>query len=125
LRGLINFVAASVVGLAVLAVIAGIGGAYLFHQYGREVPDYRQLATYEPPTSTRIHAGDGRLLAEYAREKRVFVPIEAIPDRVKHAFIAAEDQHFYSHFGIDPPLSMDAGRPVHRLSRSRSQKTSS
>ena len=74
-----------------------------------DLPDHRQLATYEPPTATRIHAGDGRLLAEYARQNRIFVPIEAIPDRVKQAFVAAEDQNFYHHPGID--LS---GSPVRR-----------
>jgi penicillin-binding protein 1A len=85
----------------VLLVLAGAGLLYLAHRYGEELPDHRQLASYEPPTLTRIHAGDGRLLAEYAREKRVFVPAEAIPDRVKQAFIAAEDKNFHHHPGID------------------------
>jgi penicillin-binding protein 1A len=88
--------------LGFLAAIGAIGaGAYLFAQYGRDLPDYSQLKTYEPPIVTRIYAGDGRLLAEYAREKRVFVPVEVIPDLVKHAFIAAEDQNFYKHHGVD------------------------
>ena len=85
-----------------LGFLGGLALAYLFYIYGRELPDYRQLARYEPPTVTRIHAGDGRLLAEYAKEKRVFVPISAIPERVKQAFIAAEDKNFYRHFGVDP-----------------------
>src|SRR3954452_3695351 len=51
---------------------------------------------------TRVHAGDGRLLAEYAAERRVFVPIQAIPKPVVNAFFAAEDKNFYSHHGIDP-----------------------
>lgn len=72
----------------------------LWH-YGRDLPDYKQLANYEPPTVTRIHAGDGRLIAEYARERRVFVPIEAMPRQLVQAFIAAEDQNFYSHPGVD------------------------
>ncbi len=88
--------------LAVLAVVGGGVAIWALDEYSAELPDYRQLANYAPPTVTRIHAGDGRLLAEYAREKRVFVPIGAIPERVKQAFIAAEDQHFYSHPGIDP-----------------------
>ena len=49
-----------------------------------------------------MHAGDGRLLAEYATERRVFVPIAAIPKRVIAAFLAAEDKNFYSHHGVDP-----------------------
>ena len=88
--------------LGFLAAIGAIGaGAYLFAQYGRDLPDYSQLKNYEPPIVTRIYAGDGRLLAEYAREKRVFVPVEVIPDLVKNAFIAAEDQNFYKHHGVD------------------------
>ncbi|MEK0081937.1 penicillin-binding protein 1A [Benzoatithermus flavus] len=101
MRRLFRFLASLVLGTIVLAVLAGIGLFVLVERYGGELPDYRQLATYEPPTTTRIHAGDGRLLAEYAREKRVYVPAEAIPDRVKQAFIAAEDQNFYRHPGID------------------------
>jgi penicillin-binding protein 1A len=101
LRRLLRFLSALTLGALVLLVLAGAGLLYLVHRYGEELPDYRQLASYEPPTLTRIHAGDGRLLAEYAREKRVFVPAEAIPDRIKQAFIAAEDKNFYHHPGID------------------------
>jgi penicillin-binding protein 1A len=70
--------------------------------FGRELPDYSQLADYQPPVVTRIHAGDGRLLAEYATEKRIFVPVSAMPPLVTHAFVAAEDRNFYTHSGIDP-----------------------
>ena len=88
---------------------AGAGAAvYLFHHYGKGLPEHKQLADYEPPTVTRVHAGDGRLLAEYATEKRVFVPIGAMPRRVLNAFISAEDQNFYSHFGVDPPAILRA-----------------
>ena len=65
------------------------------------IPDYRQLETYEPPVTTRLFAGDGQVMMEYAAEKRLFVPIEKIPDKVKKAFIAAEDKHFYRHSGLD------------------------
>jgi penicillin-binding protein 1A len=84
------------------ALAAGGGVLYVFHHYGRDLPDYKQLADYEPPTVTRVHAGDGRLLAEYAIQKRVFVPIQAIPRRVVNAFLAAEDKNFYTHPGVDP-----------------------
>ena len=63
------------------ALAAGGGVLYAFHHYGKDLPDYKQLADYDPPTVTRVHAGDGRLLAEYASQKRVFVPIQAIPKR--------------------------------------------
>ena len=95
--------AAMLVGLVLLAV-AGAGGALLIlYHFGRDLPDYQQLAHYEPPTVTRVHAGDGSLLAEYAREKRVFVPVSAIPKRVVYAFLAAEDKTFYRHPGVDLP----------------------
>lgn len=89
--------------LAVLALIgaaaAGLAGLWY---YGRDLPDYQQLANYEPPVTTRVHAGDGRLIAEFARERRLFVPIEAIPKPVIQAFLSAEDKNFYEHSGIDP-----------------------
>ncbi len=89
--------------LAVLALIgAGVAGLAGLWYYGRDLPDYQQLAKYEPPVTTRIHAGDGRLIAEFARERRLFVPIEAIPKPVIQAFLSAEDKNFYEHSGIDP-----------------------
>ena len=88
---------------AMLLGIVGAGGAvYGLWYYGKGLPDYKQLADYQPPTATRIHAGDGQLIKEYAREKRVFVPIQSIPKELIHGFIAAEDQNFYSHYGVDP-----------------------
>jgi len=89
--------------LAVLGVIgAGAAGLVGLWYYGRDLPDYQQLAKYEPPVTTRLHAGDGRLIAEYSRERRLFVPIEAIPKPVIQAFLSAEDKNFYEHSGIDP-----------------------
>jgi penicillin-binding protein 1A len=66
-----------------------------------DLPSYDTLAHYEPPITTRLYAGNGTLIGEYARERRLFVPIGAIPDRVKHAFLSAEDKNFYSHPGVD------------------------
>jgi len=88
---------------AVMLVIAGCGfvGITLWY-FGRDLPDYQQLAHYQPPIMTRAHAGDGRLLAEYATERRIFVPIQAIPKPVIDAFLSAEDKNFYNHHGIDP-----------------------
>jgi len=84
-----------------LAVIGIIVGFLLFNHYSKDLPDYSQLAQYDPPTVTRLYAGDGKLLAEYATEKRMFVPLSAIPLRVRQAFISAEDKNFYEHEGID------------------------
>ncbi len=81
---------------------AGAGGiAWGLYTYGQGLPDYSQLEDYEPPVVTRVHGGDGRLLAEYATERRVFVPIDAMPKRVIKAFLSAEDKNFYSHPGVD------------------------
>ena len=88
--------------IMLLAGIAGLGGVvFVFWNFGRDLPDYQQLADYEPPVMTRVHAGDGRLLAEYATEKRVFVPIRAMPRRIINAVLSAEDKNFYSHTGVD------------------------
>ena len=88
--------------LGLMLALVAVGGAlYGFYKFGRDLPDYKYLATYQPPVVTRVHAADGRLLAEYARERRVFVPVKAMPRRVIKAFLAAEDKTFYSHFGLD------------------------
>jgi len=86
-------------------LLAMVGGGFIgltIWYFGRDLPDYQQLSKYQPPITTRVLAGDGRLLAEYATEKRVFVPIGAIPKRVIAAFLAAEDKNFYTHHGVDP-----------------------
>lgn len=82
--------------IAVLVLVVGV-----INHYGSDLPDYKQLKDYEPPIVTRLYAGDGRLMAEFAQEKRVFMPIETFPDMVKNAFIAAEDKNFYTHPGVD------------------------
>ncbi len=92
-----------VLGSIVLLAAIAVGAiAFVFFHYGRDLPDHNQLAAYEPPVMTRVHAGDGRLLAEHAREKRLYVPLAAMPRRLIQAFLAAEDKAFYEHFGIDP-----------------------
>ena len=101
MKRLLRLLSAVVMAVTLLVILGGAGLLWLVNNYGGGLPDHRQLADYEPPMATRIHAGDGRLLAEYARQNRTYVPIEAIPDRVRHAFVAAEDQHFYDHPGID------------------------
>ena len=96
---LVRFVFVCLVLLAIAG--GGVVGLTIWY-FGRDLPDYQQLAHYEPPITTRVHAGDGRLLAEYATERRVFVPIGVIPKRVVSAFLSAEDKNFYSHHGVDP-----------------------
>ena len=87
--------------LTILGMLGAAAVIAVFWHFGQDLPDYRQLADYDPPVMTRVHAADGRLLAEYAVENRVFVPIGAIPRRTIHAFLAAEDKSFYEHPGIN------------------------
>lgn len=88
--------------LGFLGAIVAIGGfVYILNFYGKDLPDYSELKNYEPPIVSRFYAGDGRLMAEFAQERRVFVPIEFIPEHLKQAFIAAEDKNFYTHQGVD------------------------
>lgn len=81
-------------------LIAG-GAALYVAEVTKDLPDYRELANWEPAVMTRVYAYDGALLAEYAKERRLFLPIAAVPDRVRQAFLSAEDKSFYSHSGID------------------------
>lgn len=100
-----KFLGTVFVWLASIGILLAIVGFFVaisvISYYSQDLPDYKQLQNYTPPIVTRVHAGDGRLLAEFSREKRVFVPIEFIPERVKNAFISAEDKTFYSHHGLD------------------------
>lgn len=84
-----------------LALLMSAGVAVYVGSLTEELPDYEVLAKYEPPVTTRVHASDGALMAEFARERRLFLPIQAIPDRVKAAFLSAEDKNFYNHPGVD------------------------
>ena len=82
-------------------VVAIAGVAALVLVYGNDLPDYKKLATYAPPVATRLYAADGSLLIEYAEERRVFIDYNDMPKQLVNAFIAAEDQNFWTHPGID------------------------
>ena len=83
-------------------IVAGIAAlAALVLIYGHDLPEYRNLATYTPPVATRLYAADGSLLIEYAEERRVFIDFEDMPSQLVNAFVAAEDQNFWTHPGID------------------------
>src|SRR5438270_3372879 len=90
------FAAGTTIFIVAIAAAAGL----LWH-YSQSLPDYSQLQDYEPAVMTRVHAADGSLLAEYARERRLYIPVQAVPKLVINAFIAAEDKNFYEHGGID------------------------
>ena len=65
------------------------------------LPDYKKLSDYQPPISSRVYSEDSKLIAEYALEKRLFIPYESIPEKVINSFLSAEDKNFFSHPGID------------------------
>lgn len=101
-RKIIKWSLATVLIGGFASVILGtLGILWVFYAYGRDLPDYGQLANYEPDLVSHVHAGDGSLLTEFATEERIFVPIDYIPNHLRHAFISAEDKKFYSHIGLD------------------------
>ena len=102
-----------IVGLLNLAFVAAVLGFAIvlfgFWYYGRDLPGIAKLADYEPPIVSRVYAGDGRLIGEFATEKRIFVPYRLIPKTVVHAFVSAEDQRFFNHRGVDLIGTIRAG----------------
>ena len=84
-------------GLGVVALSIGA----VFWIYGQDLPSHESLSQYKPPTISRIYSTEGRIIDEFAKERRLFAPADEIPDLVKHAFISAEDKNFYSHAGYD------------------------
>ncbi len=101
LRFILSFFGA-IFSAATLGLVMGaltIGA--VFYVYGRDLPNVEPLANYQPPTLTRIYSPEGRIIDEYRFEKRIYMPIDEIPDLVKHAFVSAEDKNFYEHPGFD------------------------
>lgn len=122
MRYLLRFLGFAFTAGAILFLIgAGVVGFFLW-KYSQDLPDYKQLANYEPPVTTRIHAGDGSLLAEYAKERRLYLPIQAVPKLVVNAFLSAEDKNFYNHPGIDPE---GIARAVMQMARGNSDRRQS
>jgi penicillin-binding protein 1A len=101
MRLLLRFLGFMFAAGAILFVAGAVTVTVFIWQFSQDLPDYSQLQDYEPPVMTRVHAADGRLVAEYARERRMHLPIQAVPRPVIEAFISAEDKNFYQHGGID------------------------
>lgn len=100
----------AILSMCLMLFLAGmVGLTAMLYYFTNDLPDYSQLENYAPPVVTRIYAGDGRLLEEYARERRIFTPISAVPKQVIEAFLAAEDRNFYNHPGIDLMSIVRAG----------------
>ena len=69
--------------------------------YSNNIPDYRFLKNYKPPVSSKVYSGDGELVADFSKEKRIFIPFNSIPKNVINSFLSAEDKYFFSHPGVD------------------------
>ena len=102
---MVRFITSILGGLFSLLTLSlfalGITIGAVFYIYGRDLPSHESLAQYTPATISRIYSGEGQIIDEFARERRLFTPAEEIPDLVKQAFISAEDKNFYSHKGYD------------------------
>jgi penicillin-binding protein 1A len=105
-------------GLA--AIVGGLVAWNYYQSVAADLPTIDGLRTYEPPVMSRVYASDDQLIGELANERRIFVPIAAIPRLVRNAFIAAEDQNFYTHHGIDPfAILRAAGTDLARMGDKR------
>jgi penicillin-binding protein 1A len=101
MRLLVRFLGFLFAAGTVLFLVGVAAAAGMIWHYSKDLPDYSQLQDYEPPVMTRVHAADGALLGEYSKERRLYLPIQAVPKLVINAFLAAEDKNFYEHGGID------------------------
>jgi penicillin-binding protein 1A len=123
LRSVVSFFGFIFSWLTIGAVLVLVAFGAIFWMYGRDLPDHQQLANYEPATISRIYSGEGRVMDEFAREQRMFTPIDEIPDVVKQAFISAEDKNFYKHKGYDPLGILKAAFDAARGQRLRGAST--
>ena len=90
--------------IKVLLVLTLLGSIFVFSilwYFANDLPDYKILSKYEPQVSSRMHSGEGKLIAEYALQKRLFIPYESIPPKVIYSFLSAEDKNFFKHPGVD------------------------
>ncbi len=94
LKNIIVVIASSILLIGVL--ILGI-----LWSFSNKIPDYKFLKNYKPPVSSKVYSGDGTLVADFSREKRIFVPYETIPSNVIHSFLSSEDKNFFTHPGVD------------------------
>ena len=95
---LIKRAAKSILAIFILGIVFVFSTLWYFSS---NLPDYKILSSYKPPVSSRVHSGEGQLIAEYALQKRIFIPYDSIPEKVIYSFLSAEDKNFFSHPGVD------------------------
>ncbi|MEM6972049.1 MAG: PBP1A family penicillin-binding protein [Pseudomonadota bacterium] len=98
---MLRFIATIFASGSIATIFAVLGVVGVIEVYGRGLPEGEELSNYAPKLLSRVYSGEGAVIAEYATEQRVFIPIEEVPDLVKNAFISAEDKNFYEHPGVD------------------------
>ena len=81
-----------IVGLLILSILWA---------FSNNLPDYKFLKSYKPPVSSKVYSGSGELVSDFSSEKRIFIPYNAIPQKVINSFLSAEDKNFFSHPGVD------------------------
>ena len=96
---MIKFVNFSIKFLLVFFIVSLVFLLSTLWYFSIGLPDYKKLSNYQPPISSRVYSSDGKLIAEYALQKRLFVPFESIPDKVINSFLSAEDKNFFNHPG--------------------------
>ncbi len=123
LRAVLSFFGAIFSWLTIAAFFGMLSLGAIFWMYSRNLPSHESLAQYTPPTISRIYSGEGRIIDEFAKERRLFVPIEEIPPLVRQAFISAEDKNFYTHKGYDIRGIASAALDAARGGRARGAST--
>ncbi|KUL94276.1 penicillin-binding protein [Bosea sp. WAO] len=101
MRFILRSMAEIVSALSVFMLSGAAAAGIVVWSYSSDLPGFGKLQDYEPPVTSRVHAGDGRLIGEFAREWRLYLPISAVPQNVIEAYISAEDKNFYRHGGVD------------------------
>ena len=82
-------------------LIMAISVIAILWAFSNELPDYKFLKSYKPPVSSKVYSGEGELVIDFSKEKRIFVPYNLIPPKVINSFLSAEDKNFFSHPGVD------------------------
>ncbi|CAM3205757.1 penicillin-binding protein 1A [Paracoccus nototheniae] len=109
LRTILSFFGAIFSWVVTAAFFAALTVGGIFWIYSRDLPSHEMLATYSPKTISRIYSAEGQLIDEFSEERRIFVPIDEVPDLIKQAFVSAEDKNFYNHPGYDLRGILSAG----------------
>ena len=98
---MLNFLNFSIKFIIVFIAVLVFFAFSTFWYFSLGLPDYKKLSNYQPPISSRVYSKDNKLIAEYAFEKRLFIPYNSIPEKVVNSFLSAEDKNFFNHPGVD------------------------